>query len=50
MNYYPDKQGFYGSFGGAYIPELLYLNVEYLQKNYLKIITSDSFQKNTAVC
>jgi tryptophan synthase beta subunit len=45
MNYYPDKQGFYGSFGGAYIPELLYLNVEYLQKNYLKIITSDSFQK-----
>ncbi len=45
MNYQPDKRGFYGKFGGAFIPELLYPNVEFLRKNYLKIITSASFQQ-----
>ncbi|MBN2615567.1 MAG: tryptophan synthase subunit beta [Bacteroidales bacterium] len=45
MNYHPDARGFYGSFGGAYIPELLYPNVEYLRKNYLKIMESESFRK-----
>lgn len=44
MNYNPDKQGFYGEFGGAFVPEMLYPNVEELQQNYLKIINSDSFQ------
>lgn len=44
MNYNPDKQGFYGDFGGAFIPEMLYPNVEELRQNYLKIIASKSFQ------
>ena len=33
----PDINGYYGEFGGAYIPEMLYHNVETLRKNYLKI-------------
>lgn len=41
---HPDEHGYYGSFGGAYIPEMLHRNVEELQKNYLKIINDDSFQ------
>jgi tryptophan synthase beta chain len=40
-----DEQGFYGEFGGAFIPEMLYPNVEELKENYLKIIHSESFQK-----
>ncbi len=42
MNY---KNGFYGKFGGAYIPELLYANVKELNDNYQKIIETSSFQK-----
>jgi len=45
MNYQPDKKGFYGDFGGAFIPELLFPNVEFLRKNYLEIMASESFQK-----
>lgn len=46
MNYKnPDKHGYYGEFGGAFIPEMLYPNVEELQSNYLEIIESESFQK-----
>ena len=41
----PDELGYYGEFGGAYIPEMLYLNVEELRTNYLKIIADESFQK-----
>jgi tryptophan synthase beta chain len=33
-----DEYGFYGQFGGAYIPEMLFQNVQYLKENYLKII------------
>ena len=40
-----DKNGYYGQFGGAYIPEMLHNNVESLKENYLKIIREDSFQK-----
>lgn len=40
-----DKNGYYGQFGGAFIPELLYPNVKELEDNYLKIIESDAFQK-----
>ena len=40
-----DKNGYYGQFGGAYIPEMLHNNVETLKENYLKIIREDSFQK-----
>ena len=42
---HPDKRGFYGSFGGSYIPELLYPSVEQLKQNYLEIIQRESFQK-----
>ncbi|AZA58025.1 tryptophan synthase subunit beta [Chryseobacterium shandongense] len=46
MNYKnPDKNGYYGEFGGAFIPEMLYPNVEELQNNYLEIIESESFQR-----
>lgn len=41
----PDKNGFYGEFGGAFIPELLHHNVEELQNNYLQIMNDDSFKK-----
>ena len=40
-----DEHGYYGNFGGAFIPEMLYPNVKELQENYLKIIYEESFQK-----
>jgi tryptophan synthase beta chain len=40
-----DENGYYGQFGGAYIPEMLYSNVENLRNNYLKIINEESFKK-----
>ena len=45
--YQPDAAGFYGDFGGAFIPEMLYHNVETLRKNYLKIINSKDFQQTS---
>ena len=45
MKYQVDEKGFYGDFGGAYIPEMLYPNVEELRQNYIQISESDSFQK-----
>ncbi len=41
----PSKHGYYGDFGGAFIPELLRENVEGLRKIYKKIIGSSSFRK-----
>lgn len=41
----PDKNGFYGEFGGAFIPEMLYPNVEELRDNYLNILASPTFKK-----
>lgn len=43
--YQVNEKGYYGSFGGAYIPEILYNNVENLKENYLKIIEDPEFQK-----
>lgn len=40
----PDENGFYGEFGGAFVPEMLYPNVLELQQNYLQIIQTDDFQ------
>ncbi len=40
-----DKNGYYGEFGGAFIPELLYHNILELKNNYLEIIGADSFRK-----
>jgi tryptophan synthase beta chain len=45
MNYQVDEHGYYGNFGGAFIPELLHENVKELQDNYLKIIYEEEFQK-----
>jgi len=39
------KDGYYGEFGGAYIPEMLYPPVEELRLNYEKIISSSAFKK-----
>ncbi|TVQ13978.1 MAG: tryptophan synthase subunit beta [Bacteroidetes bacterium] len=41
----PDTRGYYGPFGGAYIPEMLYPNVEELKENYLKILDSAEFKE-----
>ena len=40
-----NEKGYYGQFGGAYIPEMLYPNVKELQENYLKIMNDPSFQQ-----
>jgi len=40
-----DEKGFYGKFGGAYIPEMLYPNVEELKENYESIIASEDFKE-----
>jgi len=40
----PDEQGYYGEFGGAYIPEMLYQNVEELRSQYLSIYNDPLFQ------
>ena len=45
MSYHTDENGFYGQFGGAFIPEMLYPNVDELRKNYLKITNDPSFKK-----
>ncbi|MEU2029823.1 hypothetical protein ABZ787_12770 [Micrococcus luteus] len=45
MKYKVNEKGYYGDFGGAYIPEMLYPNVEELRQNYLKIIADPDFQK-----
>jgi len=41
----PNEQGYYGKFGGAYIPEMLYPNVEELRTRYLEIMNEAAFQK-----
>ena len=46
LSFQPDENGFYGPYGGAYIPEMLIPNIENLRENYLKIINSESFRKN----
>ena len=43
--YTQSSDGYYGKFGGAYIPELLFNNVDELQKNYKRIIGSAEFRK-----
>ena len=44
MSYNVNEKGYYGEFGGAYIPEMLYPNVEELRQNYLKITAEPEFQ------
>ncbi len=45
QTYNINEKGYYGEFGGAYIPEMLYPNVEELRQNYLKIMAEPSFQE-----
>ena len=44
-NYNVNEKGYYGEFGGAFIPEMLYPNVEELRQNYLKIMGEPDFKK-----
>lgn len=46
--YQVDSRGYYGPFGGAYIPEMLYPNVEELRQQYLSIIEDASFKAEFA--
>ncbi len=45
MSFEVNNKGFYGDFGGAFIPEMLYPNVMELQHNYLRIIQDEEFQR-----
>ncbi len=45
MDYQVDEKGYYGEFGGAWIPEMMYSNIEELRKRYLEIIYSSKFQE-----
>jgi tryptophan synthase beta chain len=44
MTYNVDERGYYGEFGGAFIPEMMYHNVKELADNYLKILNDEKFK------
>ena len=44
MKYSVNDQGYYGDFGGAYIPEMLYPNIEELRQQYLAITADKAFK------
>tara|TARA_Y100000590_G_scaffold75204_1_gene83060 strand:+ start:2342 stop:3523 length:1182 start_codon:yes stop_codon:yes gene_type:complete len=46
MKYTVDKKGFYGNYGGAFVPEMLFPNLNELEKNYNKIICDKDFQND----
>ncbi len=43
--YQADKNGFYGQWGGAFVPEMLQTNIDRLRECYIDIIESDSFRE-----
>jgi tryptophan synthase beta chain len=43
--YAVSNEGYYGEFGGAYIPEMLYANVEQIRNQYTSILEDESFRK-----
>jgi len=45
MNYQVNEKGYYGEFGGAYIPEMMVPNIEELRRTYLEIINSYDFRQ-----
>ncbi len=45
MSFQIDERGFYGEFGGAFVPEMLYGNIEELQAQYINIMNEPAFQK-----
>ena len=44
-SYHADAKGYYGIFGGSYVPEMLYPNMETLQDSYLEIMNEPSFKE-----
>ncbi len=46
MSYQVNEKGYYGEFGGAYIPEMMHPNIEELKNNYLRIINSYNFRQD----
>ena len=44
----PNEEGYYGQYGGAYIPEMLYSNVETLKTQYLQIMDDPAFKAEVA--
>ena len=46
MKYTVDKKGFYGNYGGAFVPEMLFPNLDELEKKYSKIINDIDFQED----
>jgi tryptophan synthase beta chain len=46
MSYHVNERGFYGEFGGAYIPEMMRPNIEELRTNYMRIINSYNFRQD----
>ncbi len=45
MNYNVNEKGYYGEFGGAWIPEMMYTNIDELKHHYVEIIESPEFKK-----
>ena len=45
VSFLVDKEGYYGEFGGAYVPEILHRCVEELQKTYLAVLQSKDFKQ-----
>lgn len=45
ISFHVSEKGYYGDFGGAFIPEMLYPNVEELRLHYLEYLMEPSFQK-----
>ncbi len=43
-----DEEGFYGRFGGSFVPEILHRNFEELRKNYLRIMEQEDFKQELA--
>lgn len=48
MSFLTDKNGYYGEFGGTYIPEILHRCVEELQQTYLNVLQSENFRRDYA--
>jgi len=46
MKYQVNRKGYYGEFGGAFIPEMMYPNIEELQEKYMAIINSYNFRQD----
>jgi tryptophan synthase beta subunit len=44
-SYHVDEKGYYGQFGGSFVPEMLYPNMKILQDSYLKIMNEPSFKE-----